>query len=293
MRVSANSVSHWQPRPPARAPASSLTTREHTVRVGSRSLLAGCGSELAVEVPAAHRPRHFVLPSLRAGATGDTLVSDAKGPTMNERGAQAPVIRVLIVADDDLFRTGLASLLGAHADIEVVAQASGGRMGVQLASELRPDVVLMDLPMPDLQVREAIRTILELSPATRVLAVTMLPGEEDVADALQAGASGVLARDAPVDDIVAAVRDAAGGSAWLSPRAGELMLEGLRRADPDREQDSAKLDHLSPRELDVLRLIARGLENAEIAEVLNISLRTVKDYVWSIRTKLGSPRGDG
>ena len=212
---------------------------------------------------------------------------------MHEGGAQPPVIRVLVVADHDLFRTGLASLLGALADIEVVAQASGGRMGVQQASELRPDVVLMDLPMPDLEAREAIRGVLELSPATRVVAFTMLPSEQDVADALQAGASGLLARDTPIDDVVAAVRAAAGGSAWLSPRTAELMLEDGRRADPDREPDSPKLDHLSSRELDVLRLIARGLENAEIAEVLNISPRTVKDYVWSIRAKLGRPRGDG
>ena len=219
------------------------------------------------------------------------MVSDAKGLTMIEGGARAPGVRVLVVADHDLFRTGLASLLGAHADIEVVAQASGGRMGVQQASELRPDVVLMDLPMPDLEAREAIRAVLELSPATRVLALTMLPSEEAVADALQAGASGLLARDTPIDDIVAAVRAAAGGSAWLSPRTAELMLEDGRRADPDREPDS--LDHLSARELDVLRLIARGLENAEIAEVLNISPRTVKDYVWSIRAKLGRPRRDG
>lgn len=212
---------------------------------------------------------------------------------MHEGGAQPPVIRVLVVADHDLFRTGLASLLGAHADIEVVAQASGGRMGVQQASELRPDVVLMDLPMPDLEAREAVRAVLELSPATRVVAFTMLPSEQDVADALQAGASGLLARDTPIDDVVAAVRAAAGGSAWLSPRTAELMLGDGRRADPDREPDSPKLDHLSPRELEVLRLIARGLENAEIAEVLNISPRTVKDYVWSIRAKLGRPRGDG
>jgi DNA-binding NarL/FixJ family response regulator len=222
------------------------------------------------------------------------MVSDAKGATMHEGGAQPPVIRVLVVADHDLFRSGLASLLGAHADIEVVAQASGGRMGVQQASELRPDVVLMDLPMPDLEAREAIQAVLELSPATRVLAfTTMLPSEEDVADALRAGASGLLARDTPIDGVVAAVRAAAGESAWLSPRTAELMLEDGRRADPDREPDSPNLDHLSPRELDVLRLIARGLENAEIAEVLNISPPTVKDYVWSIRAKLGRPRGAG
>ncbi len=212
---------------------------------------------------------------------------------MNEGGAHAPVIRVLVVADHDLFRTGLASLLGDHADIEVVAEASGGRMGVQPASELRPDVVLMDLPMPDFEVRDAICAILELSPATRVLALTTLPSDEDVADASLAGASGLLARDTPVDDIAAAVRAAVGGSGWLSPRTADLMLEGQRRAGPDRVRDSPKLDHLSPRELDVLRLIARGLENAEIAEVLNISPRTVKDYVWTIRAKLGRPRGDG
>jgi DNA-binding NarL/FixJ family response regulator len=221
------------------------------------------------------------------------VVSDAKGAMMHEGGVQLPIIRVQFVADHDLFRTGLASLLGAHADIEVVAQASGGRMGVQQASELRPDVVLMDLPMPDLEAREAIRAVLELSPATRVVAFTMLPSEENVADVLQAGASGLLARDTPIDDIVAAVRGAAGGSAWLSARTAEQMLEGGRRADADPEPDSPKLDHLSPRELDVLRLIARGLENAEIAEVLNISPLAVKDYVWSIRAKLDRPRGDG
>jgi DNA-binding NarL/FixJ family response regulator len=205
----------------------------------------------------------------------------------NDGVARGPAIRVLVVDDHDLFRTGLASLLGAQSDIEVVAQASGGRMGVQLASELGPDVVLMDLRMPDLEGPDATRAILERRPLTRVLALTVLSNDDDIADAMHAGASGFLSKDTPIDAVVGAVRAAAGGSAWLSPRAAEVVLGALRRADAGREPEPGHLDHLSPRELDVLRLIARGLENAEIADVLGISPRTVKNHVSSILSKLG------
>lgn len=191
--------------------------------------------------------------------------------------------------DHDLFRTGIASLLGAQPDIEVLAQASGGRKGVQLASELRPDVVLMDLRMPDLEGPEATRAILLERPVTRVLALTVLSSDDDVAAALQAGASGFLSKDTPIDEIVAAVRAAARGSAWLSPRAAEVVLGGLRRPPGSREPEPAEIDNISPRELDVLRLIARGLENSEIAETLSISPRTVKNHVSSILAKLGLP----
>jgi DNA-binding NarL/FixJ family response regulator len=206
---------------------------------------------------------------------------------MNEGGAQGPGIRVLVVDDYDLFRTGLAMLLGAQSDIEVVAQASSGRMGVQLASELRPDVVLMDLRMPDLEGPEATRAILEQRPLTRVLALTVLSNEDDIADAIHAGASGFLAKDTPIDEIVGAVRAAAGGSAWLSPRAAEVVLGALRRPEIGPDPEPGLAEHLSPRELDVLRLIARGLENAAIAEILSISPRTVKNHVSSILAKLG------
>ncbi len=208
---------------------------------------------------------------------------------MNEDGAQGPVIRVLVVDDHDLFRTGISSLLGAQPGIEVVAQASGGHKGVKLASELRPDVVLMDLRMPDLEGQEATRAIVEQRPVTRVLALTVLSSEDDVAAVLQAGASGFLAKDTPVDDVVTAVRAAAAGAAWLSPRAAEVALGALRRAEINQEPDTARTDSLSPRELDVLRLIARGLENSEIAELLSISPRTVKNHVSSILAKLGLP----
>lgn len=208
---------------------------------------------------------------------------------MSEKGLQDPVIRVLVVDDNDLFRVGLASVLGAQPDIEVVAQASGGRRGVQLASELRPDVVLMDLRMPDLEGHEATRAIVEARAVTRVLVLTVLSNEDDVATALQAGASGFLAKDAPIDDVVTAVRAAASGSAWLSPQAAEVVLSAMRRPNVGQEHDAGQIDLLSPRELEVLRLIARGLENSEIAAILNISPRTVKNHVSRILEKLDLP----
>lgn len=208
---------------------------------------------------------------------------------MNDDGLKAPVIRVLVVDDHDLFRTGMASLLSAQPDIEVVAQASGGHKGVQLASELRPDVILMDLRMPDLEGHDATRVIVERHPTTRVLALTVLSGDGDVAAALQAGASGFLAKDTPIDEVVTAVRAAAAGTAWLSPRAAEVVLGALRRSNSSQQPDPGEIHRLSARELDVLRLIARGLENSEIAEHLGISPRTVKNHVSNILSKLGLP----
>jgi two-component system, NarL family, response regulator LiaR len=195
-------------------------------------------------------------------------------------------IRVLVVDDHDLFRTGLATLLGAQDDIEVVAQASGGRMGVRLAGELRPDVVLMDLRMPDMDGTEATAAIHRLHQTTRVLALTAMSDDDAVASVMQSGASGFLAKDTPIDEVVAAVRAAATGVAWLSPRAAEVVLGQLRAARNDVGDDHAGLDQLSPRELDVLRLIARGNDNAEIAAKLGISPRTAKNHVSSILAKL-------
>lgn len=202
---------------------------------------------------------------------------------------RAGEVRLLIVDDHDLFRTGLATLLGAQERIDVVAQASGGRSGVRLAHELKPDVVLMDLRMPDLGGVEATRAIVEREPATRVVALTVASEDGDVAAVMAAGACGFLVKDAPLEDITAAVWAAAQGAAWLSPRAAQAVLGRLRGASIEPDELNAPRQDLTPRELDVLRLVARGLENAQIAAKMDISPQTVKNHVSSILKKLGLP----
>jgi DNA-binding NarL/FixJ family response regulator len=202
-------------------------------------------------------------------------------------GMSAP-IRVLIADDYDLFRVGLASLLGTEEDIEVVAQASGGKMAVRLAAELRPDVVLMDLRMPDLDGLQATRAILEHDPSARVVILTVAAGDEDVAAAVAAGACGYLVKDSPNQDVIAAIHAAVLGTPWLSPGAAQALLDWTRgryaEAQPAPEPPKQKL---SPRELQVLELVARGLDNNEIAAELSISPRTAKNHVSSILSKLG------
>lgn len=208
---------------------------------------------------------------------------------MNGRTSEAAQIRVLVVDDHDLFRTGLASLLATQPDIDVVAQASGGHMGVRLASELRPDVVLMDVRMPDLEGPEATREIVERNPDIRVLALTVSSDDRDVAAALGAGACGFMAKDTPIDTVVLAIRAAAQGAVWLSPRAAKLVLSRVKDRGYENDPVHEPAGELSARELDVLRLIARGMENAEIAEMLSISPRTAKNHVSNVLTKLGLP----
>jgi DNA-binding NarL/FixJ family response regulator len=209
------------------------------------------------------------------------LMEEPGPPPQNDR------VRVLVVDDHDLFRTGLASLLAAHQDIEVVGQESRGRMAIRLSRELRPDVVLMDLRMPDLDGVEATREIVDENPDAKVLVLTVSVEEADVAGAVVAGACGYLVKDAPIDDVVLAIRAAVRGDAWLSPRAAAGLLDRLRRDHVDPAPEPSRGEHLSPRELGVLQLLAKGMENAEIAAELGISARTAKNHVSRILTKLG------
>lgn len=198
-------------------------------------------------------------------------------------------IRVLVVDDHDLFRTGLASLLSAETDIEVVGQASGGQMGVRLAAELQPDVVLMDLRMKDLSGIEVTRQIVERRSETRVLALTVASAEAEVTAVLRAGACGFLAKETETDYVVMAIRAASGGVAWLSPKAAEVVLGQIRTAAAAEPPDTNRIDQLSAREREVLSLIATGKGNSEIANELNISPRTAKNHVSNILAKLHVP----
>lgn len=195
-------------------------------------------------------------------------------------------IRILVVDDHDLFRVGVVSILTACEDIEVVAQTASGKMAVRLARELDPDVVLMDMRLPDLDGPACTRAILEHHASVRVVMLTVIAEEADVAAGIGAGACGYLLKDSAIEDVVTAVRAAASGAAWLSPRAAETVLERIRH-QPAPTGSIGELEHdLSPREVEVLHLLARGRDNNEIAAEMSISPRTAKNHVSSILGKL-------
>jgi DNA-binding NarL/FixJ family response regulator len=196
-------------------------------------------------------------------------------------------IRVLVVDDHDLFRVGLASMLDDAEDVEVVAQGSSARMALRLAAEMTPDVVLLDLRLPDLDGSEVTAEILARAPSVRVVVLTREAGERDIAAALGAGACGYLLKDSSIEDVLAAIRAAARGNVWLSPRAARTLVENLRRVQLQPEEAAEVEDALSPRENDVLQLMTQGLDNIAIAAALHISPRTAKNHVASILSKLG------
>jgi DNA-binding NarL/FixJ family response regulator len=193
-------------------------------------------------------------------------------------------IRVLIVDDQPLMRAGFKSVLEASREIEVVGEAGTGEQALEHARRLDPDVVLMDVRMPGMDGIEATR----LMPRQKVLILTTFGLDEYIVDALRAGASGFLLKDAPVDELLAAVRAVAAGDAQLSPAVTRRLLDQVARRLPAavaREDDA--LADLTAREQEVLRLIATGLSNAEIAEALVVSEPTVKTHVSKVLQKLG------
>lgn len=209
-----------------------------------------------------------------------------RGATYMDKGTDTQ-IEVILVDDHDLFRFGLAAMLQREPDIDVVGQASRGQSGVQLTLELGPQVVLMDLNMPDLDGISATRAILEQSPQTRILVLSAVSETGDVEAAVLAGACGFLLKDAPVGDVATAVRAAAQGQSWLAPRAASAVLDSLRRDHTPANALPPPEDILSVRELEVLRLVARGCDNAEIAAELSISPSTAKNHLSNLLTKLG------
>ena len=201
-------------------------------------------------------------------------------------------IRVLIADDQEMIRDGLVSLLSAAPDIEVVGEAGNGREAVDLARELGPDVVVMDIRMPVLDGLAATAEIMgdragdDDATGPRVLVLTTFDLDEYVYEALGTGASGFLLKDAPAADLLAGVRVVAAGDALLAPSITRRLIgDFARRRRHERPRPDA-VATLTPRELDVLRLIARGLSNAEIAGELFLAEQTVKTHVGHVLTKL-------
>ena len=193
-------------------------------------------------------------------------------------------LRVVIADDQPMMRAGFKAVLEATGNIEVVAEAATGIEAVQAATEQMPDVVLMDIRMPDMDGIEATRRL----PRQRVLILTTFGLDEYILDALRAGASGFLLKDAPTQDVIAAVRAVAAGDAVLSAGVTRQLLDQVARRLPapiTREPDAAEA--LTGREQEVLRMLATGLSNAEIAKALTVSEPTVKTHVSHILGKLG------
>ena len=196
------------------------------------------------------------------------------------------MIRVLVADDQALVSAGFRAILDAEEDIEVVAEAADGRQAVELVAALRPDVALLDVRMPIIDGIEAARRIAAADTTTRVLIVTTFDLDEYVYGALKAGACGFLLKDIERTHLVAAVRAAATGEALLAPAVTRRLIERFARLPTPGTAREAELAELTDREIEVMRLLARGLSNAEIADRLVVSPATVKTHVASILGKL-------
>jgi DNA-binding NarL/FixJ family response regulator len=197
----------------------------------------------------------------------------------------AETIRVLLVDDHDLFRTGLRNLLEEQT-VQVVGEAADGASAIRLVRELAPDVVVMDLNMPGMTGVEATRQVTSLAPLTRVVVLTISDQDEDVMNAILAGACGYLMKDSSIQDLMQGIRAAAIGESLISPHIAAKVLQRMR-ATGTNEQDAATIRaELSDREIQVLKLIANGKDNAQIAGELHISPKTVKNHISNILMKL-------
>jgi two-component system, NarL family, response regulator LiaR len=193
-------------------------------------------------------------------------------------------IRVVLVDDHTVVRQGLKAFLATENDIEVVGEASNGREAVDQVGKLQPDVVLMDLVMPELDGIGATAAIKQQWPGVDVIAMTSFIEDEKVFGAMRAGAGGYVLKDADPDDVVKAIRSAAAGEVHLDPRVARRLMEEL---NPHKQKASTPQEALSEREVEVLKLVAKGYSNQMVAEQLIISPKTAKTHVSNILSKLG------
>jgi len=198
-------------------------------------------------------------------------------------------IRILIADDQALVRAGFKMILDAEGDLDVVGEASDGAQAIAMARELEPDVVLMDIRMPEVDGIEATRQVIASAGErpVRVLMLTTFDLNEYVYEALRAGASGFLLKDVPPEQLVAGIRVVAEGEALLAPSITRRLIQEFATATPARTEPPPGLDELTPREVEVFGLVSRGLSNAEIAAELVVSETTVKTHVARVLMKLG------
>ena len=194
-------------------------------------------------------------------------------------------VRVLIVDDHDLFRSGLRNLLEDEG-VQVVGEASAGQEALNIVREVAPDVVVMDLNMPGMTGVEATRQITSIAPLTRVLVLTISDHDTDVLDAILAGACGYLMKDASIDELMAGIRAAAIGESLITSHIAGKVLQRVRATSSSPEIAETIRAELSDREVQVLKLIANGTDNAQIAAELHISPKTVKNHISNILMKL-------
>ena len=194
-------------------------------------------------------------------------------------------LRVLIVDDHDLFRTGLRNLLEEQG-VVIVGEAATGAEAVSVVREIAPDVVVMDLNMPGMGGVDATRHITAIAPLTRVVMLTISEEDSDVMDAILAGACGYLLKDSSITDVIAGIRAASVNQSLISPTIASKVLQRVRATTEDTEMADAIRTELSDRELEVLKLIANGKDNAVIAAELHISPKTVKNHISNILMKL-------
>ena len=197
-------------------------------------------------------------------------------------------VRVMLVDDEELMRTGLRSVLSSDPSIEVVAEAVDGGQAVRRAAQARPDVVLMDVRMPDVDGIAATTELLDRLPEAKVVILTTFEEDDYIDGALRAGASGFLLKRTPPEELIAAVHRTAEGEALLSPSVTRRVIDRMVAQPRLGRGEDPRLEELTPREREVLELIARGLSNREIAAELVIEESTVKTHVKRVLTKLGA-----
>ena len=194
-------------------------------------------------------------------------------------------LRVLVVDDHDLFRAGLRNLLEEQG-VNVVGEAENGETAIRLTSDLAPDVVIMDLNMPGAGGVETTRRLSSLAPLSRVVVLTISTDDDDVMNAVMAGACGYLLKDSSIQELIAGIRAASEGESLISPQIAAKVLQRLRAQSKDADAAETIRAELSDRELQVLKLIANGKDNAQIARELFISPKTVKNHISNILMKL-------